>query len=120
MSSSSAEITVLNLEDGSKTTLTHNEVRDGDPSWNADGSDVYYFQFADGGKTLFRQKPGQKDAVAVAEGDVVSNRGFVTRTRLSPNGRFLSYHKQVDGFYGLYIYDLELNQERRLIGASAK
>ena len=71
-------------------------------------------------KTLFRQKLGEADPVAVVDGDVVSNSSFVTRTRLSPNGRFLTYHKEVNGGWGLYIYDLELNQEKLLVGGAAE
>ncbi len=113
----SAEIKVLNLEDGSITPITQNDVRDSHPSWNADGSETYYLRDDGQKKTLFRQRLGQTDGIAVADGDVVSNSGFPTRTRLSPNGRFLAYGKQLDGVYGIYIYDLDLKRERRLVGA---
>lgn len=118
LSRGSAEIMILNLDDGSRTPITQNEVRDSDPSWNADGSEIYYFQHADGKKTLFRQGLGKTDAIAVADGDLVSSSGFVSKTRLSPNGRYLTYHKEVDGAYGIYIYDLDLNRERLLVGSS--
>ncbi len=113
----SAEIMVLNLEDGTIMPITQNDLPNGDPSWNGDGSETYYFQHDGQNKTLFRQRLGQTDAMAVADGDVVSNSGVVTRTRLSPNARFLTYHKEVDGVYGLYIYDIELEEETRLVGA---
>lgn len=57
------------------------------------------------------------DAMAVADGNVFANSGL-TRTRLCPKGRYLAYAKQVNGVYGVYIYDLELEQARRLVGAS--
>ncbi len=113
----SAEIMVLNLEDGTKTPITQNDFRDFDPSWNADGSEIYYLQDNGQNKTLFRQKLGQTDPIAVADGDVISHSRLPYKTRLSPNGRFLVYHKEVDGVYGLYIYDLELEEETRLVGA---
>ncbi len=55
----------------------------------------------------------------VADGEVVSNSG-VSRTRLSPNGRFLVYNKEISGKHGLYVYDLELKQERLLVGGPSK
>jgi len=113
----SAEIMVLNLEDGTIMPITQNDLPNGDPSWNGDGSEILFLQDNGPHKTLFRQKLGQTDAIAVADGDVVSNSGVVTRTRLSPNALFLTYHKEVDGAYGLYIYDLELEEETRLVGA---
>lgn len=112
----SAEIMVYSLEDETITAITNNEFRELDPSWNADGSEIYYLQDDGQKRTLLRQKLGGTEAISVADGDVVSNSGFVTRTRLSPNGRFLTYHKEVNGVYGIYIYDLELEQERLLVG----
>ena len=117
LAAASAEIMVLNLDDGTSTPITQNDFPDGDPSWNANGSETLFLQDNGKHKTLFRQKLGQTDAITVADGDVVSNRGVVTRTRLSPNGRFLTYHKEVDRAYGIYIYDLELEEETRLVGA---
>ncbi len=114
----STEIMLLNLEDRTKTPITQNDVSDFDPSWNADGSEIYYLQEAGGERTLFRQKPGETEAVAVADGDLVSNPGFVTRTRLSPDERFVVYHKQTDDVYGIYIYDLEAKNERLLAGGA--
>lgn len=116
----SAEIMVYSLEDETITPITQNEFRDYDPSWNADGSEIYYLQDNGQKKTFFRQKLGESEAISVADGDVVSNRRFVTKTRLSPNGRFLTYHKEVDGVWSIYIYDLELNEERLLVGAAAE
>ena len=113
----SAEIMVLNLEDGTIMPITQNDLPDSDPSWNGDGSETYYFQHDGQNKTLFRQRLGQTDAMAVADGNVFSNSG-IPRTRLSPKGRYLAYAKQVNGVYGLYIYDLELEKETWLVGAS--
>ncbi len=114
----STEIMLLNLEDGTLSPVTQNDLRERDPSWNADGSEIYYLQEAGGKRTLFRQKPGQKDAIAVADGDIVSNPGNVTRTRVSPDGRFVVYHKQIDDVYGIYIYDLETEREWLLVGGA--
>ncbi|MEE9269036.1 MAG: hypothetical protein V3V49_02140, partial [Candidatus Krumholzibacteria bacterium] len=116
----SAEIMVLNLEDGTKMPITQNDFQDLDPSWNADGSEIFYLQDDGQRKTFFRQTLDETDAIAVADGDVVSHPRLPYRTRLSPNGRFLAYHKEVNGVYGIYIYDLELEQERRLVGASTE
>ena len=97
----SAEIMVLNLEDGSILPITQNDVVDTDPSWNADGSETYYLQHDGQKKTLFQHHLGQTDAIAVADGDLVSHSRLPYRTRLSPNGRFLTYHKQVNGAFGI-------------------
>jgi Tol biopolymer transport system component len=115
----SADIVVYNIEDGTITPVTQNKFNDFDPSWNADGSEVYYLQNDTQNKTLYRQKLGQKEAIAVANGEVVSNSG-VSRTRLSPNGRFLVYNKEISGKHGLYVYDLELKQKRLLVGGPSK
>ena len=117
----SAEIVLLDLGERTSTPITQNDLPDNDPSWDADGSEIYFLR--DDGpdkRTFFRQVMGEAVAVAVAvaDGHVVSNPGPVTRTRLSPNGRLLAYHKEVDGVFGLYIYDLALKEEIRLIGGS--
>ncbi len=116
----SAEIMVLNLEDGTQTPVTQNTVQDIDPSWSADGSKIYYLQDDGQKRTFFRQTVGQTDAIAVADSDVVFHSRPPTRTRVSPNGRFLVYHNDVNGVYGIYDYDLEREQERRLVGGSAE
>ena len=84
----------------------------------ADGNEIFYLQDNGQSKTLFRQKLGHTEATAVAVGDVVSHNTLPHRTRLSPNGRFLVYHKEVDNMSGIYVYDLELEQERLLVGAA--
>ncbi len=56
----------------------------------------------------------------MADGNVVSNSGWFSRTRVSPNGHLLTYHKELDGVYGIYVYDLEHKLETMLIGGSAK
>ena len=116
----SAEVMILNLDDGTVTPVTQNDFYDSDASWNRDGSEIYYYRNNGRNKTLFRQHLGETDATAIAEGDFISNRGFVFRPVLSPNGRFLAYHKEVNGLYGIYVYDLELDRERRVVGASAE
>jgi len=37
-----------------------------------------------------------------------------------PKSIQLVYHKEVDSLHGIYVYDLELEQERRLVGASTE
>lgn len=135
LSNSSAQIMTFNLADGTTTPVSQNEGLDMDsnwneegagpwnfnaidPTWNAHGSEVYYFHQVDGKKTLLRRKLGQSNAVFVADGDLVSNSSFVTATRLSPDGRFLAYHKEINGHYGIYIYDLETKHERLLVGGA--
>ena len=113
---------LLNLEDGVKTPVTQNDLREGDPSWSVDGTEVYYLRFAaDGSKTFLRQKLGNPNAIAMADGDFVSNDRLPFTTRVSPDGRHLAYHKKADGApgefaQGIYIYDLERKLERLLIG----
>ena len=107
---------VLSLDDGTSTAITRNDLADYDPSWNADGSEIYFLRDDGPNRTLFRQSVGGTEAIVVADGHVVSNSGPVTRTRLSPNGRFLAYHKEVNEVFGLYVYDLELEEETRLVG----
>lgn len=120
----STEIMLLDIEDGAIAPITQNNLRETDPSWSADGSEIYFLQFAaDGKKTFFRQKLGEPNAAAIADGDLVSNDRLPYKTRVSPNGRYLAYHKKIDGApgeyaQGIYIYDLELNRERLLIGAT--
>ncbi|MCH7807441.1 MAG: PD40 domain-containing protein [Proteobacteria bacterium] len=116
----SAEIMIFNLEEETIMPITENEIQDYDPSWNGDGSEIYYLQNDGQKKTLFREKLGEADAGAVADGDNVSDGGFVARTRLSPDGRFLVYNKEINGFQGIYIFDLELKKERLLVGGPAE
>lgn len=112
----SAEIATLDLEDGSVTQLTRNRLRDFDPSWSPSGDEVLFFRDDGETRTLLRQAPGGSPRVLVPDGYRVSNSGGVTRTRLSPDGRLLAYHKEVDGIYGIYVYDLAAGEERLLTG----
>lgn len=114
----STEIALLNLDDGTITPITRNNVANGDPSWNAAGRVVFYYEGEGQDRTLMRHHLGEPNGVAVTNRDVVFYTGVVARTRLSPNGRFLSYAKEVEGRYGLYVYDLELEEEHLLVGGS--
>ena len=113
----STEIMVLDLADGTITPITQNEVPDEGASWSSDGSEVFFFRDNSDGRSLLRQRLGQPaPTIMVEDGNAVSNTGgFVNRARVSPNGRFLTYTKAVDGVYGLYIYDLELERETRVM-----
>jgi len=122
LAGTSTEVMLLNLEDGARTPVTQNNLQETDPTWSADGTEVYYLRFAaDGSKIFFRQKLGEPNAIAMADGDLVSNDRLPFTTRVSPDRRHLAYHKKADGApgefaQGIYIYDLERKQERLRVG----
>lgn len=112
----STEIATLNLEDGTVTLVTQNQLPDFDPSWAPSGDAVLFLEDDGERRTLLRRSLRGSARAVVADGHLVSNSGGVTRTRLSPDGRFLAYAKEDAGAYGVYLYDLERREERLLVG----
>lgn len=113
----SAEIALLRIEDRSVRPVTRNQVRDLDPSWGPSGEAIYCFEDAGDLRRLVRLDRGAPPVVVMQDGHLVSD-ARVTRTRVSPDGNLLAYAKEVDGRYGLYLYDLRRREERPLAGGS--
>lgn len=112
----SADIALLDVESGEVTAVTQDGVRDFDPSWSPAGDAIYYFRDDGTNRTFMRQRLGGRPEVVVARGHDVSSEGPVPRTRVSPDGSTLVYHKRLEGgLFAIYLYDLSTGVERTLI-----
>lgn len=101
------EIYLIRADGSGLRQLTHNEVADGAPFWSADSRRVY---FVSGEGVHSIGVDGTGSAFVAPTGEVWS-------CAISRDGKRLAYSKQVDGKWGIYVYDLTTRQERRLIGA---
>lgn len=106
----STEVFVMN-GDGSKVkNLTNNTARDCCAYWSRDGKTIYFLSERDGAPQIYAMKADGSKARKVADGTVV------TAPNISPDGKKFVYTKEVDGKWGLYVYDLGSGKEQLLIG----
>lgn len=107
---SSSEIFVMN-KDGSKVRkLTNNKVRDFSPEWSKNGKTIYFLSERDPSVHVYAMKSDGSNVRKVADGNVVKG------TSISPDEKFFVYTKQLDGKYGIYIYEIKSGKETLLIG----
>ena len=84
---------------------------DGDsrPIWTRDGTKAFFKSSRDGSPAIYeRTKGGSVRRVADA--------AVVEDPNPSPDGRRFAYTKSVDGWAGLYVYDIASRQERLITG----
>jgi Tol biopolymer transport system component len=86
-------------------------VRDGAPSWSADGSEIVYYSQdgPDGHADLFVMGADGSNRRALVETDADEG-----APALSPDGRHLAYDSDTDGNYEIYVRDLTTGSDRRL------
>lgn len=80
-------------------------------TWSRDGSSGYFTATRDGATAVFQLRRGQSLAQRIVSTDVVPS-----RFEPSPNGLVLAYSKTVDGYAGLYAYDVTTRTERLVTG----
>lgn len=106
----SMEVFVMNRDGSNLKNLTNNTSRDCCAYWSRDGKTIYFLSERDGSPQIYAMKADRSKARKVADGHVV------TAPNISPDGKKFVYTKEVNGKWGLYLYDLGSGKERLLIG----
>jgi TolB protein len=106
----SEEIVVMDRDGSQPVDLTRNNANDSSPQWSHNGKTIYFMSDRDGSPWVYAMKADGTDPRKIAAASVVAN-PFV-----SPNEKYFAYTKEVDGKWGLYIYEIKSRKERLLIG----
>src|SRR5436305_379652 len=105
---SSKEIFIMNRDGSGVRNLTNSQGRDCCAHWSRDGKTIYFLSERDGSPEIYAMKADGTNARKIADGSVV------TDPNVSPNGKFFVYTKEVNGKWGVYLYNIESRTERLL------
>ncbi|MGB7202460.1 MAG: DPP IV N-terminal domain-containing protein [Pyrinomonadaceae bacterium] len=106
----STEIIVMDRDGTDLKNLTNNDVEDSTPQWSKNGRTIYFISKRDGSTNVYAMNADGTKVRKVADGKIVTN------PFISPDEKYLAYTKEVDGKWGLYIYEIKSGKERLLIG----
>lgn len=106
----STEVFVMNRDGSHVKNLTGNTARDCCAYWSRDGKTIYFLSERDASPQIYAMKADGSKARKIADGHVV------TAPNISPDGKKFAYTKEVNGKWGLYLYDLASAREHLLIG----
>ena len=106
----STEIFVMNKDGTNMKNLTNNEVEDSAPQWSKNGKTIYFMSKRDGSPNVYAMNADGTNVRKVADGKIVTN------PFISPDEKHFAYSKEVEGKWGLYIYEIKSGKERLLIG----
>jgi Tol biopolymer transport system component len=107
---SSKEIFIMNRDGSGVRNLTNSQGRDCCAHWSRDGKTIYFLSERDGSPQIYAMKADGTNARKIADGSVV------TDPDISPNGKYFVYTREVNGKWGVYLYNIEGRSERLLIG----
>ena len=106
----SEEIVVMGRDGSRPADLTRNNADDSNPQWSRNGKTIYFMSDRDGSAGVYAMNSDGTGQRKIADGSNVTN-PFV-----SPDGKQIAYTKEVNGKWGLYIYEIAGGKERLLIG----
>ncbi len=106
----STEIFVMDKNGTNLKNLTNNEVEDSTPQWSRSGRTIYFMSRRDGLLNVYAMKADGTKVRKVADGKIVTN------PFISPDEKHFAYTKEVEGKWGLYVYEIKSGKERLLIG----
>jgi len=106
----STEIFVMDKDGTNMKNLTNNDVQDTTPQWAKNGKTIYFVSYRGGSPNIYAMNADGTNARLVADGKMVTN------PFISPDEKHFAYTKEVDGKWGLYIYEIKSGKERLLIG----
>ncbi len=106
----STEIFVMDKHGTNLKNLTNNEVEDATPQWSKNGKTIYFMSKREGSANVYAMNADGTKARKVADGKIVTN------PFISPDEKFFAYTKEVEGKWGLFIYEIKSGKERLLIG----
>ncbi len=105
----STEIIVMDRDGTNIKNLTNNEFEDSTPQWSKNGRTIYFISKRDGSTNVYAMNADGTKVRKVADGKIVTN------PFISPDEKYLAYTKEVDGKWGLYIYEIKSGKVRLLI-----
>lgn len=111
---SSTEIFVMDRDSSNLKNLTNNDVEDSTPLWSMSGKTIYFMSKRDGSPSVYAMKADGSRVRKVADGKIVTN------PFISPDENYFAYTKEVDGKWGIYIYEIRSGKKRLLIGGDNK
>ena len=106
----STEIFVMHKDGTNMKNLTNNNFEDSNPQWSKNGKTLYFMSDRDGSKNIYAMNADGTKVRKMADGKMVTN-PFV-----SPDEKHFAYTKEVEGKWGLYVYEIKSGKERLLIG----
>ncbi len=106
----STEIFVMDRDGSNLKNLTNNDVEDSTPQWSVSGKTIYFMSKRDGLSSVYAMKADGSRVRKVADGKIVTN------PFIAPDENYFAYTKEVDGKWGLYIFEIKSGKERLLIG----
>lgn len=106
----STEIFLINKDGANLQKLTDNSVRDFGAEWSKDGQTIYFLSNRDGSINIYAMNGDGSGVRQIADGNIVKE------THISPDGKYFVYSKQINGKYGVYIYDIKTGTERLVVG----
>jgi len=106
----STEIFVMHKDGTNMKNLTNNNFEDSTPQWSKNGKTIYFLSNRDGSKNIFAMNADGTKVRKMADGKMVTN-PFV-----SPDEKHFAYTKEVEGKWGLYVYEIKSGKERLLTG----
>ena len=107
---SSTEIFVMDKDGTNLKNLTNNNVQDSTPQWSKNGKTIYFMSDRDGSPNVYAMNANGTKVRKIADGKIVTN------PFISPDERYFAYTKEVEGKWGLYIYEIKSGKEHLLIG----
>jgi TolB protein len=107
---SSEEILVMDKDGKNLKNLTDNEANDSNPQWSKNGKTIYFMSDRDGAPNVYAMNADGSNVRQVADGKIV------TSPFISPDEKYFAYTKDVQGKWGVYIYEIKSGKERLLMG----
>lgn len=107
---SSTEIFVMEKDGKNLKNLTDNNFEDSTPQWSKNGKTIYFMSMRDGSPNIYAMNANGTNARKIADGKIVTN------PFISPDEKLFAYTKEVEGKWGLYVYEIKSGSERLLIG----
>ncbi len=106
----STEIFVMDKDGTNLKNLTNNEVEDSTPQWSKNGKTIYFMSKRDGSQDVYAMNSDGSNVRKIADGKIVTN------PFISPDEKYFAYTKEIEGKWGLYIYEIKSGKEQLLIG----
>jgi len=106
----STEIFVMDKAGTNLKNLTNKNVEESTPQWSKNGKTIYFVSKRDGSPNIYAMKADGTKVRKIADGRIVTN------PFISPDEKYFAYTKDVEGKWGLYMYEIKNGKERLLIG----
>jgi Tol biopolymer transport system component len=106
----STEIFMMDNDGRNLKNLTNNNFEDSTPQWSKNGKTIYFMSMRDGSPNIYAMKANGTNSNKIADGKIVTN------PFISPDEKYFAYTKEVEGKWGLYVYEIKSGSERLLIG----